>query len=543
MAKTHIEREPLSAVDAAWLHMEKPTSQATITGVWFFDELLDFERYRRTIECTFLRYKRFRMRIRNRLGGRAYWETDPCFTLDSHLHRIALPAPGDQAALQQLTGDLMSTPLDFNKSPWQIYFVENYGKGTAIVTRLHHCLADGMALMEVMLSMTDDCADAPEPEPFVEKPAQAWSPLKPIRSALKTTQNTVRLTETLTRESIQTIRHPARIVDAALIGLTGVLAFDKLLLLGPDEKTIFKGHCEVTKRAAWSNPYSLRDVKLIGKELGGTVNDVILAAYTGALRRYLEDHKQPVTDLNLRAFIPVNLRPQEDHSLKELGNKFGLVYLSLPVGVKDYIQRLAVINQRMTDIKESPEALVAFGILNFAGMSPTQVEDLIMKIFGMKGTMVITNVPGPREVRYMAGKRIRGAMFWVPSPADLGMGVSIFSYANEVIVGVNTDASMVPDPDRLIALFHEEFAQMLAQAKESAGEVEPEIKQEPAPVQIIVEKTPVEAVLPEVKSAGGNGSKTNGHCQAITKSGAPCKNLALPGSTTCRVHQRQAVKA
>jgi WS/DGAT/MGAT family acyltransferase len=538
MAKARIEREPLSAVDAAWLHMEKPTSTAVITGVWFFDEPLDFERYKRTIECTFLRYKRFRMRIRNRFGNRSYWETDPCFTLESHLHRIALPSPGDQTALQKLTGDLMSTPLDFNKPLWQIYFVENYGQGTALITRLHHCIADGMALMHVMLSMTTDCSDAPEPEPFEEKTRAVWDPLKPVRSTLKTARSTLQLTETIGRESIETIRHPSRLVDAALIGMTGILAFDKLLLLGSDEKTIFKSQCGPIKRTAWSAPYALTDVKLIGRELGGTVNDVLLAAYTGTLRRYLEEHQQPVEDLNLRAFIPVNLRPQEDYRINELGNKFGLVYLSLPVGVEDYIQRLKVINQRMTDIKETPEALVAFGILNVAGMSPTQVEDIILKIFGMKGTMVITNVPGPREVRYMAGKPIRGAMFWVPSPADLGMGVSIFSYANEVIIGVNTDAGVVPDPEHLISLFDQEFNQMLEQAKKAAGIVE-----QGTAKTAMHDKKQVTAPPVTTRSLELEAPQANGRCQATTKSGERCRNIALPGMTTCRIHQKQVVKA
>jgi diacylglycerol O-acyltransferase len=513
MAGKPLASETFSVVDAAWLHMEKPHSMAMITGVFLFDELINFQRYQETLKNRFIIHKRFRQRVRQPLIGLPVWEPDPYFSLDAHLHRVALPAPGDQAALQSLVSDLMSTQLDFSKPLWQFHFVENFGKGCAIVVRLHHCIADGIALMQVLMGITDADPEA-EWQPPPEEHHASWGPLDALKPVVHTAQGTLRLTETLVHEGMETLIHPLRLRDAALMGTSGTVALSKLLLIGPDSNSIFRGKCGVRRKAAWSRSIPLSDVKQIGCAMEATINDVLLAAVTGGLRRYLAGRNQPVRGLNIRAMVPVNLRPE--NSKEKFGNQFGLVYLSLPVGIQDPIRRLAVLKKRMDEIKESPEALVAFGILNVIGVTTRQVESLLLKLFGMKASAVMTNVVGPRQPRYLAGKPIRGLMFWVPSPAELGMGVSIFSYAGEVILGVNTDARLVPDPDNIIAAFHEEFESM-----ELLGKPETER-------------------MPENKKLARPGDviSSDGRCHAMTKEGKPCRNLALPGSTVCYVHAK-----
>jgi hypothetical protein len=155
--------------------------------------------------------------------------------------------------------------------------------------------------------------------------------------------------------------------------------------------------------------------------------------------------------------IPVNLRAPGKLDLEHLGNQFGLVFLDLPVGIEEPITRMSVLKKRMDQIKGTPEALVAFGILGAIGATPGILERNINRLFSMKATAVMTNVPGPREPIYMMGNRIRGIMFWVPTPAHLGLGVSIISYAGEVMVGVGTDAGLVPDPEEIVNAFVEEF--------------------------------------------------------------------------------------
>ncbi len=460
MAAGRIRSETFSTVDAAWLHIDTPTNMAMITGVMMFDGPLDFDRVKATIECRLLPFTRFRQRVKEPLLrlGMPRWEIDPHFDLDAHLGRIRLPAPGDQAALEKLAGELMSTPLDFSRPLWHMNLVDHYGSGSAMVVRLHHCIADGLALVQVLLSLTDKEPDAPWPQPVeaIEQRSNLLSSiLKPVANVVG---GTFKITGTLLDAGMETLVHPSRIFDAALLGGSGTLALSKLLLVDPDPKTVFKGNCGVPKRTVWSAPLKLGQVKAVGKAMESTLNDVVLTAVVGALRRYMEYRGESAKGVNIRAMVPVNLRSPDD--LEKLGNRFGLVLLSLPVGIEDPLRRLRVLKRRMDEIKETPEAVVAFGILNAIGATPVQIEKVLTNFFASKATAVMTNVPGPREVLYLAGTPLRGMMFWVPQPAQLGIGVSILSYAGEVIIGVATDAGLVPDPETIIEGFHAEFRQM-----------------------------------------------------------------------------------
>lgn len=460
MSAVRLKSEFFTNVDAAWLHMETPTNMAMITGVSMFEQPLDFQRLRATIEHRFLSHDRFRQRVREpRLGlGLPRWETDPDFDLDFHLQRIRLPRPANQIALQNLVGELMSTQLDFSKPLWQMHYVENFGRGSALITRLHHCIGDGLALVQVLLSMTDESPDAAWPETS-EGPPQEKSRLTrlliPAVSATRLVGKTWNAAEHLLHEGMQTLVNPFRIFEIARLATKSTRALGKLLLIPPDRKTLLKGRCGVVKRAAWSAPIKLEDVKTVAHLMGGTVNDILLSAVTGGVRRYLEGRGELVEGLNIRAVVPVSLRPPEE--INKLGNRFGLVFLSLPIGIRDPLKRLFVLKRRMDEIKNSPEAMVAFGILGAIGMTPIEIEHIIVRIFGMKGTAVMTNVPGPRQPLFLAAGELRGLMFWVPQPGNLGMGVSIISYNGAVILGVATDACLVPDPEIIVACFQDEF--------------------------------------------------------------------------------------
>ncbi len=182
---------------------------------------------------------------------------------------------------------------------------------------------------------------------------------------------------------------------------------------------------------------------------------MLLTAVSGALRRYLLDHGEPVDEVEIRALIPVNLRPME--KTYKLGNHFGLVFLSLPVGLDDPRLRLLEVKRRMDRIKHSSEAIVTLGLLQALGHAPKGIEDQVVNLLSAKATAVMTNVPGPRERLHLAGKTIRHLMFWVPRAGALSLGVSIISYAGQVQLGVATDTHIVPDPDTLIDGFHAEF--------------------------------------------------------------------------------------
>ena len=483
--------EDLSNVDVAWLHMELPNNLMMISGVFIFDQPLAFDRVRATLEQRMLIFDRFRQKVvEPRFGvGSPKWEFDPQFDIVNHVHRIALPAPGDQATLQDLVSDMMATPLDYSKPLWQFHLVEGYGEGCALVCRLHHCIADGIALMRVLLSLTDDTPDAQWTPPEEEEERQrSRNPFRLVtRPASAAFGATRQFSGSVWGEGKELVTNPGHTLDLARQGADTTMALGRLLLMLPDRKTILKGPLGVPKRAAWSLPIPLPTVKAIGQATGATVNDVLLACVAGALRSYLLAREQPVEGLNVRGVIPVNLRPPDSEI--ELGNRFGLIFLSLPVGIADPFERLMELKRRMDDLKGTPEAVVAFGILNAIGMAPTDIEDLIVNIFGSKATAVMTNVPGPRQQVYFAGAPITQLMFWVPQSGRLGIGVSILSYNNEVLLGVATDQGLIPDPDRIVALFHEEINALY------------ELVNDVRPGEVVAPPAPLTAVKPTTRAA------------------------------------------
>ncbi|MGD2049447.1 MAG: wax ester/triacylglycerol synthase family O-acyltransferase [Chloroflexota bacterium] len=506
MIRSRNTRVPLSPVDTAWLRMEHPTNLMMITGVFLFDQPLDFEALKLVIERRLLRFRRFRQSVAQpRLSFMSpYWIDDPSFDINAHLHRIALPAPGDQATLEDLVNDFMSMPLDYSKPLWQFHLVENFGDGCALLCRLHHCIADGIALMRVLLSLTNDEAGDWQKEGSESGTVQDRGNKKNRPSS----------SQKWLRKSLNLLSDPSRTAEAMKLGFESSFAFAHLLSLSPDPITPYKGKLGVMKRCSWSQPIAIEDVKAVGRVTGGTINDVLLGAVTGALGRYLRSRGEPTGGLDFRAVIPVNLRSPEE-PLK-LGNAFGLVFLPLPVGIDDPLDRLIELKKRMDQIKGTPEAIVAFGILNAIGIASAEIEDMVVNLFGTKATAVMTNVPGPKEIRYFAGRPIKGLMFWVPQSGRLGLGVSILSYAGEVLVGIATDAGLVPDPESLVEAFHTEFDDLMnlvRLAREADEEVEDSVR-------------------------------SNSRCQAQTKSGGRCKNRTSVGNRYCHLHvPGQAVKA
>jgi WS/DGAT/MGAT family acyltransferase len=453
-------REKFSNVDTAWYHMDSPTNLAVITGVMSFAAPLDFDRLQLTVAARVLPFDRFRQRVHESRNPFTLptWEIDPDFNLANHLQKISLPEPADHHMLQNFVSKLMSIPLERSRPLWKFYYIENVNGGSALVARLHHCVADGIAIMQVLLSLADLTPDAPMPEPYHEQVIELSPLARLLLPAIKTihhVENTVQSVESLVHQGMDVLVHPSRFEDSVQAGGGAVRALGKLLLIPPDQHTLLKKKCGVPKRVAWYSEIKVEEVKAVGQAMGGTINDILLSAITGALRRYLDERGQPVQGLEIRAVVPVNLRPVDE--LGSLGNRFGLVFLSLPIGMRDPIRRLVVLRRRMDAIKESSEAVVALGILNFIGMTPTQIKKIIVTIFGLKGSTVMTNVPGPRQQLYLAGQTISSMMFWVPAPSNLSLGISILSYAGDVILGIAADAGLIPDPERIIELFKIEF--------------------------------------------------------------------------------------
>ena len=241
------------------------------------------------------------------------------------------------------------------------------------------------------------------------------------------------------------------------------LAATRLLARSADPATRMKGKLGVMKRAVWSPAIPLADIKLIKNNLGGTVNDVLITAVTGGLRRYLVDMGDDVSSLEFRAAVPVNLRNENDGG--KLGNKFGLVFLSLPISVEEPLMRLTEVRRRMEDLKRSAEAPVTLGILGMMGVGTDAFREFVVRTLEPKATVVLTNVPGPPIPLYLAGQKIKELMFWVPQAGRLGVGISILSYAGSVYLGIATDAGLVPDPGNILEGVYEELERMKVIAK------------------------------------------------------------------------------
>ncbi|HEY3181110.1 MAG TPA: wax ester/triacylglycerol synthase family O-acyltransferase [Casimicrobiaceae bacterium] len=478
------ERERISAVDTAWLRMDRPSNLMMICGVLLFRERLALARLKKVISERFLVFRRFRQRPVESTAA-AFWETDPAFDLDHHVVPMSLTGRAGTRELQSLVSQLVSTPLDPARPMWQFHLVDNFDGGSALIARIHHCYADGIALVRVMLSMTDSEANGAPAMPFeprerkrtpqTDSSDDMFSQLiTPFRGGLDSAR---KIGGTLIEKGVEIWNDPAKAVDLAgrASALTAEIA--NLALMAQDSATRFKGTPGIAKRVAWADPLSLPEVKTIGKALGASVNDVLLASVAGALRSYLLEKGDRADGVMLRALVPVNLRPIE--KAYRLGNQFGLVFLDLPIGIENPVERLYKVRANMRALKDSYQPILALGLLAAMGAGPKILQEKLLAILARNATAVMTNVPGPQKPLYLAGGRIESLMFWVPQSGNIGIGVSIISYNDSVQFGVVTDRGLCPDPEKLMARFGTEFEKLVLTTLMSPwprdGELDPDI--------------------------------------------------------------------
>lgn len=446
-------RSRLSSVDTAWLRMDRPENLMVITGALWFEAPMDWERFeavlrRRVVEP----YAPFRSLAVPSVLGPSRWREDPDFDLGRHLHRVRLEAPGDEAALMRLVTRTASRPLPRSRPLWEAWLVDGYGGGSAVVVRLHHCIADGMTLARLLLTLTDVEADAD----LNEAPAADRTPR----------------TDGLRAAAGRLVRGAAATVAGA--GLSGAVqvaakgaawgaSAARLLLLRPDPKTSLRGELAVDKRLVWTQPLPLTEVKDVARRTGSTVNDVLVAAVAGALRSWLVGRGGARGDL--RAVIPFNLRAPDAPLPQRLGNRFGLVFLPLPVRLDTPAARLDAVRREMGLIKASPDAPVSYTLLSILGLLPPAAASWFVDFFTSKASLVLTNVPGPRQAVFVAGRPAAGLMAWVPQSGGVGVGVSIISYDGVVRVGLSVDEGVVPDPEAILASVEAELAALGAERR------------------------------------------------------------------------------
>lgn len=456
-------RQPMSRVDTAWLRMERPTNPMMITGVLMFAGQLSLPQLQEVVQRRFVReYPRFRCRAVDGGVTGAQWQDDPGLDMDWHVQSTQLPrsAKGPRAqqlALERLASRLASTPLDHERPLWQFHLVSDYQGGSALVVRIHHSYADGIALVQVLLSLTDTSADAGLSGQLDE----AWLREDGARVARRVgaMERYAKLGGKVLGKGVELVQDPGLGMVLAREG--GEIARELLMALAlPDDPpSQLRGALAGRKRVAWAAPLDLEEVKAVGRAFDCTVNDVLMASAAGALREHLLEVGEDVEGMTLRATVPVNLRPLE-HARK-LGNHFGLVFLDLPVGEANPARRLEYVAECMYQLKTSKQAIVAYGLLAALGLAPQPVQEVALELFSRKASAVATNVPGPQQPLYLAGCPIRELMFWVPQTGSIGLGLSILSYNGKVHFGLIADTALIADPDAVAGRFVQQFEKLL----------------------------------------------------------------------------------
>ena len=476
-AERRVERqvERMSRVDTAWLRMDNDVNLMMIVGVWLLTPAITLPALKERIEAKLLQYDRFRQKaVADAMG--ANWVHDDDFDIDRHVVVEQLkPHRGEteRHALQRLCGELATRPLDPQRPLWQFHFIESYEGGSALIARVHHCIGDGIALISVMLSITDGGTDPPkrrrrsqpDPESATDDRTNegdwlADAVLKPLTDiAVKA----VSMYGGGVAKSLEMLSHPQQnllgSVDMAKSGVQVLADVGALALMADDSPTLLKGKPSGRKVVAWSEPLPLDEVKAIGRGLGCSVNDVLLSCAAGAFGEYLRERGQDPDAKEIRAMVPVNLRPL-DQAWK-LGNRFGLAPLVLPIGVDNPVERVYAVHRRMDELKGSYQPLLAFAVLAMSGLFIKPVQDLVLGMFAKKATAVMTNVPGPAQHLKFCGATLRQTMFWVPASGDIGVGVSILSYGGGVQFGLITDEALCPEPQAVIDRFQPEFDKLL----------------------------------------------------------------------------------
>ncbi|MCG3190673.1 MAG: putative diacylglycerol O-acyltransferase tgs1 [Burkholderiaceae bacterium] len=458
--------ERMSRVDTAWLRMDNDVNLMMIVGVLLLQPALDYDELCARVQAKLLRYGRFGQKVVPDTFG-ASWVDDAKFDIRRHVVREKLArgkGQSERQALQALCGKLATRSLDPQRPLWQFHLVERYQGGSALIVRIHHCIGDGIALVSVVLSITDGGADPPSPRPRREasEGEGGWLSDAVIEPLTDIAVKALGVTGKGVARSVEMLSQPQQMLgslELARVGYRLLADVAALALMADDSRTRLKGMPAGRKRVAWNEPIPLDAVKMVGKALHCSVNDVLLSCAAGAIGRYLRDRGDDPAGQEIRAMVPVNLRPLDQ--AWQLGNKFGLAPLVLPIGIDNPIERVYAVRRRMAELKGSYQPLLAFAVLAVAGLTIKPVQDAILDLFAKKTTAVMTNVPGPGRPLRLCGSEIRQTMFWVPASGHIGVGVSILSYAGSVQFGLMTDAALCPDPQAIIDRFGPEFEQLL----------------------------------------------------------------------------------
>jgi diacylglycerol O-acyltransferase / wax synthase len=463
---------PMSPVDALFLHAEDGVTHMHIGSCSIFSgpppSIGDITTL---IESKLPLLTRYRQKVRfvPAALGHPVWVDDPSFSLAYHVRHSALPSPGDEHALENLMGRLMSHELDRTRPLWEVWVIEGLPADRwALISKVHHCMVDGVSGTDLMTVLLDtDRVTA-------TRPVEPWVPDPEPSDTVLTLHALARLATTPVRQFAawrSAGMHPRQAWNQ-LSDVAGGLRSLGSRLLAPARSTSIEGAIGSHRRWA-AGRCSLGDVKAVRRAFGGSVNDVVLSVISGAFRTVLIERGEPVDDVVLRTLVPVSVRHADDHTMN---NQVSLIIAELPVGIEDPVQRLESVHQQMAALKASHQVTAGEAALAGAGFIPP-----VLFALGARAAMtmlrnvpqrvvntVTTNVPGPQFPLYALGREMLEYLPFVPLSEGVPIGVAILSYNGHLSFGITGDFDAVRDVHAMAQHIEAEMTVLRKQADKHA---------------------------------------------------------------------------
>jgi WS/DGAT/MGAT family acyltransferase len=461
MPYQHYDR--LTALDTSFLDLESPGVHMHVGSVGIFDPgpmvgengEIDFEQSLALVEAGLKRAPRFRQKLaRTPVSGHPVWIDDEHFNVVYHVRHTALPLPGDERQLKRLAGRVMSQKLDRDKPMWELWFVEGLEGGRiAVISKVHHCLIDGISGVDLLGAFMGS-----DPEHRFGVTDHHWVP-RPAPGPLRLLSDELRRRASIPGRLASVLgnalRRPEESFDRAAHAVTG---FSEAIAQtgSPASETPLNVPIGPHRRFDWTE-IDMQSVRDIRKKLGGTVNDVVLACVTGAMRQYLTAHELDVSEIVFRSMIPVSTRSEDQRG--KLGNRVSMLIASLPVGEEDPRERLRLINEETGKLKSSGQIEGSDALEEVSDWTSTALLTGFTRMAASRraANMVVTNVPGPQLPIYLNGARMLASYPLVPLFDNNALGIALFSYDGRIFWGFNADWDAVPDLHAFVEAVDREF--------------------------------------------------------------------------------------
>jgi diacylglycerol O-acyltransferase / wax synthase len=436
----------LSGLDASFLDLEGEVAHMHVAACAVLEgPAPSYEQLIDALESRLHLIPRYRQRLAfvPLSQGRPVWVDDPQFRLPFHVRHTALPKPGSDAQLKRLAGRIFSQALDRTRPLWELWMVEGLSDGRfALLTKTHHALVDGENIASVLFDRSPTTTVAePAPPAWVAKPLPSGAQL--LANALierATSRGEVRRTAD---HLLRTTRRAASTLSSAVTSISGVTLPGSLTTPSSPYNVPIGPH----RRFTWVRT-ELEDLREIKNVLGGTVNDVVLAAIAGALGVHMRRHEHPTDGVVLRALVPISVNSGEPESS---GNELAAMWAPLPVGITDPATRLAAITEATAGIKDTGHALGAAQITDLSGFAPPTLVAHAVRLQASQDpfNLVVTNVPGPQSPMYFSGRKLEALYSLVPLAENNALGIAVMSYNGAVNFSLNADYDELPDLEDL----------------------------------------------------------------------------------------------